>query len=64
MFTGLDLKEIPSVFGTSEKTAPGDWAFARAWLTREVRDQKLVTWSFPQPDVLSGRQTAPDGMER
>lgn len=38
MFAGLELKEIAAVLGTSEKTVQRDWTFARAWLTRALKE--------------------------
>jgi RNA polymerase sigma factor (TIGR02999 family) len=39
MFAGLELKEIATVLGTSEKTVQRDWTFAKAWLTRELKQR-------------------------
>lgn len=39
MFAGLELKEIATVSGASEKTVQRDWTFAKAWLTRELKDK-------------------------
>jgi RNA polymerase sigma factor (TIGR02999 family) len=35
-FVGLTLEEAASVLGLSERTAKRDWAYARAWLFREI----------------------------
>jgi RNA polymerase sigma factor (TIGR02999 family) len=35
-FIGLPLKEAAEVLGVSERTAKRDWAYARAWLFREI----------------------------
>jgi RNA polymerase sigma-70 factor (ECF subfamily) len=35
-FGGLELQEIAVVLGVTERTAQRDWAFARAWLAREL----------------------------
>ena len=35
-FAGLTLEEAASVMGLSERTAKRDWAYARAWLFREI----------------------------
>lgn len=35
-FAGLEHAEIAEVMGVSERTAKRDWAFARAWLLREL----------------------------
>jgi len=35
-FGGLELEEIGAVLGITERTVKRDWAFARAWLTREL----------------------------
>ncbi len=36
-FGGLTLVEAAAVLGVSEPTAKRDWAYARAWLFREIR---------------------------
>ena len=36
VFGGLDSMEVASYLGVSERTARGDWAFARAWLRKEL----------------------------
>jgi RNA polymerase sigma factor (TIGR02999 family) len=36
-FGGLTLAEAGEVLGVSEPTAKRDWAYARAWLFREIR---------------------------
>jgi RNA polymerase sigma factor (TIGR02999 family) len=35
-FGGLELGEIAAVVGVTERTVKRDWAFARAWLAREL----------------------------
>lgn len=35
-FAGLELAEIGAVLGVTERTVKRDWAFARAWLAREL----------------------------
>lgn len=35
-FAGLSQVEISTLLGLSRKTIASDWAFARAWLTREL----------------------------
>jgi len=35
-FGGLELAEIGAVIGVTERTVKRDWAFARAWLAREL----------------------------
>jgi RNA polymerase sigma factor (TIGR02999 family) len=35
-FGGLELEEIGEVVGVTERTVKRDWAFARAWLAREL----------------------------
>lgn len=42
-FTGLNLKEAAEVLGISEPTAKRDWAFARAWLFRELQRSETPT---------------------
>jgi RNA polymerase sigma factor (TIGR02999 family) len=38
LFTGLELREISTVLDTSEKTVQRDWTFAKAWLSRELKE--------------------------
>lgn len=40
LFTGLELKEIATVLGASEKTIQRDWSFAKAWLSRELKSAR------------------------
>jgi RNA polymerase sigma factor (sigma-70 family) len=35
-FVGLTLEEAGAVLGLSKRTAKRDWAYARAWLYREI----------------------------
>lgn len=35
-FAGLTLEEVASVLEISSRTAYRDWAFARAWLAKEI----------------------------
>jgi len=39
MFTGLELREIATILDTSEKTVQRDWTFAKAWLSREMKER-------------------------
>lgn len=36
-FVGLSIEEAAEALGVSEPTAKRDWAYARAWLYREIR---------------------------
>lgn len=38
-FAGLSLKECGEALGVSEPTAKRDWAFARAWLFRDLQNR-------------------------
>lgn len=38
-FVGLSLDEAAATLGISQPTAKRDWAFARAWLYREIRQK-------------------------
>ncbi|MBT8488764.1 MAG: sigma-70 family RNA polymerase sigma factor [Gemmatimonadetes bacterium] len=38
-FVGLSVKETAEVLDTSSTTVKRDWAFARAWLNRELADE-------------------------
>ena len=46
-FTGLSLREAAAALGFSEPTAKRYWAFARAWLFRELRRGSTVPPSLP-----------------
>jgi len=39
-FGGLEFEEIAAVLEISERTAKRDWAFARAWLARELGGER------------------------
>jgi len=39
LFTGMELKEIAMILGTSEKTVQRDWSFAKAWLSRDLKSE-------------------------
>jgi len=39
-FAGFSLKEAAGALGIGERTAKRDWAFARAWLYREIARRK------------------------
>jgi RNA polymerase sigma-70 factor, ECF subfamily len=36
-FGGLSVEEVAHALGVSKRTVEGDWTFARAWLSRELR---------------------------
>jgi len=36
-YAGLEIAQVAGVLGVSERTVKNDWAFAKAWLEREVR---------------------------
>ncbi|HEY5911989.1 MAG TPA: ECF-type sigma factor [Verrucomicrobiae bacterium] len=38
VFAGLGVAEIAAVVNASEKTVQRDWAFAKAWLSRELKE--------------------------
>ena len=38
LFAGFQVQEIAAVMNTSEKTVQRDWTFAKAWLSRELKD--------------------------
>jgi RNA polymerase sigma factor (TIGR02999 family) len=38
VFVGLAVTEIAGVLNTSEKTVRRDWTFAKAWLSRELKE--------------------------
>src|SRR6478735_8425307 len=40
-FGGLSMEEAARVLGVSVRTAHSDWAFARAWLYRELSDGQV-----------------------
>ncbi len=37
-FAGLEIAQVALVLGISERTVKNDWAFAKAWLERELRN--------------------------
>jgi len=39
-FTGLTIEEAAEILGVSTPTAKRWWAYARAWLHKEIKDQK------------------------
>jgi RNA polymerase sigma factor (TIGR02999 family) len=39
-FAGLELAEIGEVLGVTDRTVKRDWAFARAWLLRELEGER------------------------
>jgi RNA polymerase sigma factor (TIGR02999 family) len=39
-FAGLPLVQVAKIIGISDRTAERHWAFARAWLRRELRAQE------------------------
>jgi len=41
-FGGLSMEQTAKALGISVRTAHGDWAFARAWLYRELLDEARV----------------------
>ena len=38
VFTGLQVQEIAALLNASEKTVQRDWTFAKAWLSRELKN--------------------------
>jgi RNA polymerase sigma factor (TIGR02999 family) len=36
-FGGMSVEEVAQALGVSKRTVEGDWTFARAWLSRELR---------------------------
>jgi RNA polymerase sigma factor (TIGR02999 family) len=36
-FGGMNVEEVAQALGVSKRTVEGDWTFARAWLSRELR---------------------------
>ncbi len=40
-FAGLSVEETAHALGVSPRTVKRNWAYARAWLGRELRDQEL-----------------------
>lgn len=37
-FGGMSVEEVAEALNVSKRTVEGDWTFARAWLSRELRD--------------------------
>ena len=38
VFAGLQVQEIAALLNASEKTVQRDWSFAKAWLSRELKE--------------------------
>lgn len=38
-YAGLEIAHVAAVLGVSERTVKSDWAFAKAWLERELSDR-------------------------
>ena len=38
MFIGLEVREIATALNASEKTVQRDWRFAKAWLSRALKE--------------------------
>ena len=38
IFVGLEVQEIAAALNASEKTVQRDWTFAKAWLSRELKE--------------------------
>jgi RNA polymerase sigma factor (TIGR02999 family) len=53
-FVGLTIEETADVLGISVRTANRHWAFARAWLYRE-----LSCWVEPEPGSCEQRGSSP-----
>ena len=41
-FAGLTLEEAGAALGLNERTVRGDWHFAKAWLWRELSDERVL----------------------
>ncbi|MCB9852488.1 MAG: sigma-70 family RNA polymerase sigma factor [Phycisphaerales bacterium] len=41
-FGGLTNKEVAEVLGVSTRTVEGEWSMARAWLSRELREDSTI----------------------
>ncbi|MBX9736605.1 MAG: hypothetical protein K2X32_06730 [Phycisphaerales bacterium] len=39
-YAGLEIAQVALVLGVSERTVKNDWAFAKAWLERELGSAK------------------------
>jgi RNA polymerase sigma-70 factor, ECF subfamily len=49
-YAGLSIAQVALVLGVSERTVKNDWAFARAWLERDLRPQPPEEPPGPRPD--------------
>jgi RNA polymerase sigma factor (TIGR02999 family) len=38
-YAGLEISQVASALGVSERTVKNDWAFAKAWLERELKSE-------------------------
>jgi RNA polymerase sigma factor (TIGR02999 family) len=48
-FAGLTVEEAAQAMGISTRTVKRDWAFARAWLGREMNPQASEIKPYPDP---------------
>ena len=42
-FGGMSVEEVAEALSVSKRTVEGDWTFARAWLSRELREPDAAT---------------------
>jgi RNA polymerase sigma factor (TIGR02999 family) len=42
-YAGLEIAQVSLILGVSERTVKNDWAFAKAWLERELRSPPGLT---------------------
>ena len=39
-YAGLEIAQVARVLGVSERTVKNDWAFAKAWLEKDLRENQ------------------------
>ena len=49
-FAGLTVEEAAQAMGISTRTVKRNWAFARAWLGREMNAQSSATKPYPKTE--------------
>lgn len=56
VFAGLQVQEIAALWNTSEKTVQRDWTFAKAWLSRELKQGEQLSCDWMSDSSAKNRQ--------